>query len=194
MGGKDKAEQADGKRKMLCICKMKYCYFHPMKKGIFFIVLMAGAAFLSTAQTEPDPPYRRFPTVPPLQLLLTDSATIFTDKELKKNQPVFVILFSPDCEHCQKETEELIDHIEEFKKIQIVMATTLPVYKMKEFYEKNQLSRFKNITVGQDKFFLLPTFFRISNLPFLAFYDKKGKLIDVFEGALPVKKVLEKFQ
>jgi len=164
-----------------------------MKTPLLFLIF--NLIFLNCfSQTEPEPPYKRFPTIPPLKLLLTDSATIFTEKDLKKNQQVFVILFNPECEHCQKETEELIDNIDEFKKIQIVMSTTLPFDKMKIFYEKNELGRFKNITVGQDKYYLLPTFFRISNLPFLAFYDKKGKLIDVFEGALPVKKVIEKFE
>ena len=87
-----------------------------------------------TQQT--DPPYKRFPTTPPLKLLLTDSSTIFTDKQLKKDTPLFFMLFSPDCEHCKKETEELIDMIDSFKHIQIVMATFMPVDKMKVFYDK----------------------------------------------------------
>jgi thioredoxin-related protein len=141
----------------------------------------------------PDPPYKRFPTLPPLKLLLADSTTQFTEKDLKKDLPVFVILFSPDCEHCQKGTEELIDNIDKFKNIQIVMTTIFPFDKMKEFYTTYKLDRFENITVGKDQFSLLPTFFRIRNMPFFAFYDKKGNLIDIAEGALPVKKVLEIF-
>src|SRR5215510_12726294 len=102
------------------------------------------------AQNQPDPPYKRFPTVPPLKLLLTDSSTVFTDKDLKKNTPLFFILFSPDCEHCKKETEELIDKIDSFKKIQIVMATFMPISDTKKFYDNYKLDRFSNITVGYD--------------------------------------------
>ncbi len=105
-----------------------------------------------------------------------------------------IMLFSPDCDHCQHETEEIIKHMDEFKKIQIVMATTLPFDKMKEFYAKYNLKRFENITMGRDTKFVLPVFYDIRNLPFLAFYDKKGALIDSFEGSLPVEKVLEKFK
>jgi len=146
------------------------------------------------AQTQPDPPYKRFPTVPPLKLLLTDSSTIFTDKDLKKNTALFFILFSPDCEHCKKETEELIDKIDSFKKIQIVMATFMPVTDMKKFYDSYKLDRFSNITVGYDTQKILSTFYRISYTPFLAFYDKKGNLIEGIQGGLPILKVLEYFK
>ncbi|HET6769146.1 MAG TPA: thioredoxin [Chitinophagaceae bacterium] len=162
-------------------------------KFAFLLFVFVQSAITSLAQ-QTEPPYKRFPTLPPLKLLLTDSTTRFTEKELKKDLPVFVILFSPDCEHCKKGTEELIDNIDRFKNIQIVMTTIQPFDKMKEFYENYKLDRFKDITVGRDEFFLLPTFYRIKNMPFLAFYDKKGDLIDIAEGALPVNKVLEFFQ
>ena len=123
-----------------------------------------------------------------------DSSTIFTEKNLKKNQAVFIDLFSPDCDHCQKSTEELIDSIDKFKNITVVMATTLSFDKMKSFYEKNQLGRFPNIVVGQDWQLILPTIYKLKNFPFFAFYDKKGKLIDVAEGALPISKVIQIFR
>ena len=74
-----------------------------MKTVITFFVFLQ-VSILGLAQ-QTDPPYKRFPTPPPLKLLLTDSSTIFTDKQLKKDTPLFLILFSPDCEHCQTETE-----------------------------------------------------------------------------------------
>ena len=163
-----------------------------MKTIITLFVLVQLSVTSFAQQTEP--PYKRFPTVPPLKLLLVDSATRFTEKDLKKDLPVFVILFSPDCEHCKKGTEELIGTIDKFKDIQIVMTTILPFDKMKEFYNTYELDKFKNITVGRDEFFLLPTFFRIRNMPFCACYDKKGNLIDIAEGALPLPKVLEYFK
>lgn len=159
----------------------------------WFVLMLFFLPLWLFSQTEPEPTYKRFPTLPPLILLLPDSSTIITEKDLKKEVPVFFILFSPDCEHCQKETEELIDNIEKIKEIQIVMATMLPFSKMKAFYEQYQLNRFSNIIVGWDKTYILPPFYRVKTLPFLAFYDKKGKLIDALEGALPVNKVLEKF-
>lgn len=164
-----------------------------MKTALSLLVFLSISIFAFN-QTVPDPPYKRFPTTPPLKLLLTDSSTIFTDKDLKKNMPLFFILFSPDCEHCQKETEELIDKIDSFKNIQIVMATFTSVGDMKKFYDNYKLDRFSNITVGYDVQKILSTFYRISSTPFLAFYDKKGNLIEGIQGALPLNKVLEYFR
>jgi thioredoxin-related protein len=163
-------------------------------KTRLILLIFSIISISAFTQTQPDPPYKRFPTIPPLKLLLTDSTTVFTDKDLKKNKPLFFILFSPDCEHCQKETEELISKIDSFKNIQIVMATFMTVDKIKPFYENYKLDRFPNITVGYDMQHMLTTYYRISFTPFLAFYDKKGNLIDGFQGALPLTKVLEYFK
>ena len=167
--------------------------FFAEMKFVFPLFIFVQLAITTFAQ-QTEPLYKRFPTLPPLKLLLTDSITQFTEKELKKDLPVFVILFSPDCDHCKKGTEELIANIDQFKNIQIVMTTIQPFEKMKEFYNNYKLERFKNITVGRDQFYLLPTFYRIKNMPFLAFYNKKGDLINIAEGALPVSKVLEFFK
>src|ERR1043165_1618748 len=141
-------------------------------KTRFLLFTLCLISISAMSQTQPDPPYKRFPTIPPIKLLLTDSSTVFTNKDLKKNKPLFMIIFSPDCEHCKKETEELISKIDSFKNVQIVMATFMTVDKIKPFYDHYKLNRFSNITVGYDLQHALPTFYRISFTPFLAFYDK----------------------
>ena len=103
------------------------------------------------------------------------------------------MLFSPECDHCKHETEELIKNMKDFEKIEIVMATSFPFDKMKEFYANYNLKQYSNIVVGYDASYILPVFYNVRNLPFLAFYDKKGNLIDTHEGTLPIENVLEKF-
>lgn len=58
-------------------------FLWPMKMSVLFFLFCFVSA-TTFAQTQPDPPYKRFPTLPPLKLLLTDSTTIFTDKDLKR--------------------------------------------------------------------------------------------------------------
>ncbi len=141
-----------------------------------------------------EPPYKRFPSVPPFKLLLTDSSSHFTKDDLAKKKAVMFMLFSPDCDHCQHETEEIIKNITAFDKVQIVMSTTLPFDKMVDYYNKYDLKRFDNIIVGKDQAYFLPVFYDIHNLPFLAFYNKKKELISVFSGALPINKVAEELK
>lgn len=140
------------------------------------------------------PPYKRFPMVPAFRLLETDSVTLFTKEELKKDKPVLVIVFNPECDHCKHETEEILKHIDDLKKVQIVMAAMGQYAPMKEFYTKYKMSEQSNIKVGQDFQYLLPNFYRIHNLPYLAMYDKKGKLINTFEGTMKIEDLINVFK
>jgi hypothetical protein len=138
------------------------------------------------------PAYLRFPTIPPFELLEGDSVTVFTKANLKKNQPLLLMYFSPDCDHCRHQVEDLLKDIKSFKKIQIVMGTYQPFESMREFNKKYQLAN-HNIVVGRDAKFILPPFYRMANLPYLALYDKKGNLITTFEGNQKVNKILQAF-
>src|SRR5258705_7665229 len=165
-----------------------------MKKTILFTSLIL-TVLIASAQTDSlQPAYLRFPTPPPVRLLLTDSITYFTKQNLNNKKAVMYMLFNPDCEHCQKETEEILDNISKFKNIQIIMATFMPFNMMKEFYEKYNLSLYNNIVVGNDVNYFLPTFYKFTSLPYLAFYNKKHELISVFEGSLGVPKILAELE
>lgn len=140
------------------------------------------------------PAYKRFPNVPPFKLLRTDSANYFTKNDLKKNKPVLIIIFNPDCEHCKHETEEIIKNIDQLKNVQIVMATVMPFDMMKSFYEEYDLAKYDNIIVGQDIQYVLPSFYQIHFMPYLAMYDKKGNLLTTFEGAMKIEDLVSEFK
>lgn len=164
-----------------------------MNKWLFIIFLFLGVT--SNAQTQiTEPPYKRFPTLPPIQLLLGDSTTKYTKEALPKKKPVLLMLFSPDCSHCQQTAEELPKFRKELKDVQIVMATMYSLTQMNEFAQKYKLNELSNVIVGKDMYYLLPPFYGVRNLPFLAFYNKKGNLISVFEGSMPLEKVANIFK
>ena len=140
------------------------------------------------------PPYKRFPTVPPLKLLLLDSTSYLTKNDLKKNKPVLIIVFNPDCEHCKHETEEIIKNIDSLKNVQIIMATMMSFDLMKSFYEKYDLQRFQNITMGKDVQYTLPSFYQMHFMPYLAMYNKKGNLLATFEGAMKIEDLIHTFK
>ncbi len=140
------------------------------------------------------PPYKRFPTIPPFKLLEVDSSHYFAKNDLKKNKPVLIVLFNPDCDHCKHETEEIIKNIDQLKNVQIIMATMMPFDMMKSFYEKYGLQRFDNITVGEDFQSTLPVFYRIRFMPYLAMYNKKGNLLSTFEGSMKIEDLINVFK
>lgn len=164
-----------------------------MKNLLLLVSLFLAGTQAIAQQDSISPPYLRFPNFPPVKLLTTDSV-YFTKEDLPKKTPVLLMLFNPHCEHCQEKTRGILDQIDRFKKIRIIMTTTVPYDSMKAFARKYELSRYPNILVGRDIHYFLPGFFQISHLPFLAFYRKDRSLISVFEGAMPIPQILEKFE
>lgn len=162
-------------------------------KNILLFFLSIAFVLTSFAQTDSTkiPPYKRFPTLPPIQILLSDSSTMYTKAQIPGGKPVLIMIFSPDCSHCQHETEDLVAHMDELKNVQIVMITFHPLWMMKDFIDNYGLAKYPNIVVGKDINYITPGFYGISNIPYLAMYDKKGNLIEGFEGSLPIPKVIE---
>jgi thioredoxin-related protein len=103
------------------------------------------------------------------------------------------MFFSPDCEHCKHQTEAILADFKDFKDIEIVMATYQPFSEMKDFNTHYRIFDHPNIMMGRDEKFVLPGFYRIRNLPYLALYDKKGKLITTFEGNQKADTILDAF-
>ena len=165
-----------------------------MKKLIFIITGLFFCLGVYSQSDSTQPPYKRYPTFPPVKLLLPGKTTYFTKDDIPKKTASLLIVFSPMCEHCQHETAEIIKNIDKFKDVEIVMATMMPYDSMMSFREKYELTKYENIVVGQDTQYLLPSFYMIRNLPFLALYDKKKELIRVFEHSMNIEEVIEAFK
>jgi len=147
-----------------------------MKKLLFFFSLIIAAG-CSKAQTYTPPP-----AIPPYHILTTDSVFV-TPANLKKNKPVMIIYFSPDCSHCQRLMFEMKSKMKEFKDIQIVMVTFVTQLKaIQVFYRDFDLKKFPNITVGTEGYtYVVQKYYQVRATPYIAIYDKKGKLVKAYE-------------
>jgi thiol-disulfide isomerase/thioredoxin len=163
-----------------------------MKKWVLVLSSVLLATIMMAQTPVNEPPYKRFPNVPPLQLLMKDSST-FTKDQLKK-QPLIIMYFSPSCDHCQHQMEDMIRDMEKLNGTQIVLATYQPFEEIDDFSKQFQLSKYPNIKVGRDNKYLLPPFYNIRSLPYLALYNKKGDLLTTFEGNVKVSKLLQAFK
>ncbi len=141
------------------------------------------------AQQDTLPIYRRFPVVPVFSITTAPDSIKFTKDDLKKKRPTIIILFSPDCDHCQHATRDLLEHIDLFKKVQIVMVSSMDYSHIKKFYQDFHIAAHPNITMGWDAAFMLSSFYKIQQFPSLFIYDKKGDFVKAFEGTFPMKTV-----
>lgn len=161
-------------------------------KTWLFILLSCFSALWASGQYEVAP-YQQTKALPPFELQQADNS-IFTKAKLQKDRPVIIMFFSPGCDHCLHQTEAMLKRIKDLAKYQIVMATYQPIEELQEFNKKYQLSKYPNIVTGRDVKYILPPFYHIQNFPYLAFYDKTGKLLSSFEGNLSVDEMLKRFK
>ncbi len=161
-------------------------------KNIFGILIAICIAQISFTQADSSMPvYLRFPTIPQFTIYRAADSSAFTREDLQKRKSTILIIFSPDCEHCQHETQELLANIDRFKKAQIIMITYQPYQEMVQFYKDYKIANFSQITMGRDTKFFFPIFFRVQNLPSIFVYNKKGEFKKAFEGSVKIDKIAD---
>ncbi len=104
------------------------------------------------------------------------------------------MLFNPECEHCQKETERFLSMPEIFKKAQLVMISMESLEKTKLFSQRYQLEKNPCIYIGKDfkRFFI--GYFMAQTIPVMAFYDQKKSLLFYKQGDVTEKEIQEKIK
>lgn len=156
----------------------------------FFLPIIIFISITASASTDSIPAHLKGLKIPDFKLLLADSTTHFYTENLDRKKNTLIMLFSPDCDHCQHQTEDIIQNIAAFKNTQIVMTTVLPFHQMKTFYETNQLQRFKNIVMGRDVLYFFSPYYRAQFTPYLALYNKKGELLYTNDGQVKIETLI----
>ncbi|MEO7265331.1 MAG: thioredoxin fold domain-containing protein [Ferruginibacter sp.] len=159
-----------------------------MKNLILFFVAI-GISSISIGQADSLPIYKRFPDVPPLKLRTVPDSLLFVKTDLPKKKPLLIMIFSPDCDHCQVATKDLLKQIKLFKKVQIIMVSSLDFANILAFYKSYKIADYPNIIMARDPAYFLGTFYSIKNFPSLFLYDKKGKLVREFEGSVSFSEI-----
>ncbi|MBS1597446.1 MAG: hypothetical protein JST75_04430 [Bacteroidetes bacterium] len=130
-------------------------------------------------------------SLPSFNLLLMDSSTLFSTNQLQKDRLTILIYFSPDCDHCQRLTKNLIKNINGLKSAQICLITPMPISETTSFYKSFDLGNYKNIVVTQDYKFSFYNFFKVSAFPYIAIYDGQKKLIKLYREEVNMERIFK---
>ncbi len=110
--------------------------------------------------------------------MMQSDGKVFMAQYLPVNKPIVIIYFSPDCEECQKLTQELLRRIDEFRNVSFAMITYQPVKTMTEYVKKNNLAGYENIFIGTEyPTLFVRDYYNIMHFPFMALYNKNGDLV-----------------
>jgi len=138
-------------------------------------------------------PFMKNPGIPAFDLLKTDSSTHLTQADINLKHKTIIMFFSPECSHCQHQTEDMLAGIDSLKDIQIVMVTYQPFEQMLEFNQKYSIEKYSNIKLGRDIKYFFPPFYQMKSLPHLALYNDKGIYITSFEGNQKISTLIDAF-
>ncbi|MCB0696153.1 MAG: thioredoxin fold domain-containing protein [Chitinophagaceae bacterium] len=164
-----------------------------MKKIVLLVVLISSLGIKGLAQEQKADtlPYLKYPVLPSFEILLPDSTEKFSTYYIPEGRPIVMMFFSPDCDHCVRFTEQLLEHKDDFKKTRIYMITPMTLAATKVFADKMGLDKHKNIKWGKDYQYFFISFYGVKSFPFVAVYDGKKKLIEGFPGHLTIEDVIK---
>jgi thiol-disulfide isomerase/thioredoxin len=112
--------------------------------------------------------------------------------ELKKNEPVVLMYFSPDCDHCKELTTEILKSAKTFGSKQLVMITYFPIAEVKKFANDLSIQKYPTIKVGTEGMTLVvQKHYNIRKFPFVALYNKSGKLVKMYREQAPAKDIVK---
>ena len=115
--------------------------------------------------------------LPSFKIMMTNGQ-YFSASDLSKKEPVVLIYFSPDCEHCQKLMTEVFKNINKFKQSQLVLITFKPIDDLRGFERQYHTANYSFIKSGTEgNTFYIRYYYKIATTPFTALFDKKGNLI-----------------
>jgi thiol-disulfide isomerase/thioredoxin len=156
---------------------------------LLFSAVVWGQKDTSRMNADTTAPYLKTPFMPAFSIQTQDSSW-FNKASLETKRPTLILYFSPDCGHCQTETEEIISKMKELKNLQIIMITSRPFEDMTAFADKYKINRFPSIKIGTDPARLVTRFYDVRFTPFSALYDKKGKLVKVYKDGLNMQELI----
>jgi len=128
--------------------------------------------------------------LPAFDILLPDSVTRLNTAQIQEGQPIALLYFSPDCEHCQQETDSILHHMNSLKTIKFLFVTNDPLERLKIFKGYYRIDKYPNIILGIDEQFFIPRHFKGITTPYMVLYDRDKRQRKIFDGEAEVRKII----
>ncbi|MFN8252357.1 MAG: hypothetical protein U0V75_10780 [Ferruginibacter sp.] len=157
-------------------------------KRLLISLLFLALSVPAFCQADTTPPYLKTKLRPSFNMLSTDSV-VFNQSVLKGNLPTVIMLFNPECGHCQEQLKTFLSIPGFAGKVQLLLSSTETLAKIKLFSEKFQLEKYPNILIGKDHKYFFGGFYQPKTIPVLAVYDSNNKLVFFNQGNVSRKQL-----
>jgi hypothetical protein len=124
-------------------------------------------------------------SIPFFDIVLADGIR-YRVTDMIPGQSAMLVYFDPDCDHCVDFIKKLMKRSGEFKNIQVILVTYVPLNVVKSFVLKTGLDKFPQIKTGTEgEKFIVRYYYNVIQFPYVALHDRNGKLFATFEGEVP---------
>lgn len=154
------------------------------------VTLLFAIAIFSCKNSFPENTIGHNEKIPDFNIQLIDSSATLDSKDFSDGNPFIVFFFDPECSYCQSELRSIISNVSYFRNNKIYMVTFTNNEQMALFYNKLNLSRYKNITMGRDISFASLRHYKLNTVPYTLIYDGEGRLKRVFDQKVDAQKLL----
>jgi hypothetical protein len=122
--------------------------------------------------------------------VLTSKETVFTNKDIPKNNSFILMLFNPGCGHCIATTNALKYKIKEFKNTTILLVTGNNLFNnLQEFIKDAGLTADIPITVAAEMGDMTKKIFEYKGIPQVMVYNKNKILQQTFYKEVDIDSV-----
>jgi thiol-disulfide isomerase/thioredoxin len=139
---------------------------------IVISLIFSGCAFYEKKRAD----------LPSINLLMIDSTVINTGN-IPEGKPIVMMFFSPECKHCQYETESLLQNAQLFKNILFYLISADPLEKIKSYSTYFHLTNYPNFIPVMDNTFSLFYQLKPDFVPYFFIYNKHKKLFAALPGS-----------
>lgn len=163
--------------------------YNNMKK-LFLLFFVLSGSITAFPQYDTTAPYLKTKKLPVFSLLNLDSVA-FTQAVLNENKNTIIMLFNPECEHCQKQLQLLLSMPEVVQSTELVLSSIETLEKNRIFYNKFHLENYPFVHLGKDFKYIFGAYFQPTTIPVLAFYNKRKEFVLLNQGNAAKKTILK---
>jgi len=130
-------------------------------------------------------------TLPSFRIISLDSSKCVNTDDIPTGKPILFMYFSPDCDICQQETEDIIQHLDELEHTDIYMIANESAEASRNFCQTFCLDTVKNIFIGTDYDYSFFKVYSPRGIPFLAIYDSNRNLKKIYREKTPASFIVK---
>lgn len=155
---------------------------------IFLTVLVALTGCAKKEKEAEQKPVAMPNDLPAMTISLADGKTIDAKTLTGKN---VLILFQPDCDHCQHEAEDIREQLASFTGYTLYFVSSAPMAEIQKFAADYKLTGNSNVVFGWTATENVLNNFGPIQAPSVYIYTDQGKLVQQFNGQTDVSVILK---